>query len=183
MDFESISKCSRVCARTGRPLCVGETCFSVLQEDRDGQIVRTDYAAESWPPHLGAKIIGWWRFQIPEESEKRARLAPNDILLQLFDSWVFEPARCEELYILTLLLLRRRVFRYEEDNSLPEEKKQIVVYSPRREMTYSIPIVSLSEDRISAIQQELAELLYSGTLPGEAEMFESPSSESEETRE
>lgn len=183
MDFESISKCSRVCARTGRPLSVGETCFSALQEGEDGQIVRADYAVESWPPPRGTRIIGWWRFQIPEESEKRAHLAPNDVLLQLFDNWAFEPTRCEELYILTLLLLRRRVFRYEEGNSLPEERKQIVVYSSRREMTYSIPVVSLSEDRISAIQQELAELLYSGALPDEAEMVKPSCSENEETTE
>ena len=38
----------------------------------------------------------------------------------------------------------------------------LLVYSPRRETTYSIPVVSLTDERISEIQQDLAELLYSG---------------------
>ena len=183
MNFESISKCSRVCARTGRSLHVGETCFSALQEEEDGQIVRADYAAESWPPPPEIKVIGWWRFLIPEESGKRVRFAPNDILLELFDKWLFEPTRSEELYILTLLLLRRRVFRYEGGSSSPDEKKLMMVYSPRREMTYSIPIVSLSEERIAVIQQELAELLYSGVSPEDVEGVGGPCSEMEEARE
>ena len=129
MDFESIPKCSRVCSRSGRPLNVGETCFSALLEGHDGRIVRSDYAAEAWPPSSKVRILGWWRFLIPERSEKRLRLAPNDILIELFDKWVFEPSYAEELYILTLLLLRRG-FSYENDTGFPKEKVLAAGLSP-----------------------------------------------------
>jgi hypothetical protein len=99
-------------------------------------------------------------------------LAPNDILIELFDKWVFEPSYAEELYILTLLLLRRRVFRYENDTGFPKEKELLLVYSPRREMTYSVPVVPLTDERISKIQNELAELLYSGDPPDGADESE-----------
>ena len=59
----------------------------------------------------------------------------------------------------------------------------MMVYSPRREMTYSIPIVPLSEERIAVIQQELAELLYSGVSPEGVEGAGGPRSEMEEARE
>ena len=162
MSFEWLPKCSRVCSRTGRVLEVGETCYSALLEDRDGRIFFFYFSPEAWPPSSENHVLGWWRFVIPEGTENRMRLAPNDILLELFDKWVLDPSRAEELYILSLLLLRRRVFRYENSAGHREGKDLLLVYSPRRETTYSIPVVSLTDGRISEIQQELAELLYSG---------------------
>ena len=161
MNYEWLPRCSRVCSRTGRVLEVGEICYSALVEDKDGRVVRSDFSVEAWPPPE-TSFLGWWRFVIPEGTENRMRLAPNDILLDLFDRWVTEPSRAEELYILSLLLLRRRVFRYENSVGHREEQDLLLVYSPRREMTYSIPVVPLTDDRISEIQQELADLLYSG---------------------
>ena len=151
-----------VCSQTGRVLEVGETCYSALTEDDDGRVVRSDFSTEAWPPPPDTRVLGWWRFVIPEGTENRVRLAPNDILLELFDKWVLEPSRAEELYILSLLLLRRRVFRYENSAGQREGKNRRLVYSSRRETTYSIPVVPLTDERISDIQQELAELLYSG---------------------
>ncbi len=165
MNFEWLPKCSRVCARTGRVLNVGETCFSALLEDQAGRISRADFSADAWPPPSETRILGWWRFLIPEGTENHVRLAPNDILMELFDKWAVEPARREELYILSLLLLRRRVFRYENNPNPQHGKELMLVYSPRREMTYSIPVMPLTDERISEIQRELAELLYSGDPP------------------
>ena len=171
MNFEWLPKCSRVCSQSGRVLEVGETCYSALTEDRNGRIVRSDFSAEAWPPSPKTRLLGWWRFIIPEKTENRVRLAPNDILLALFDKWVLEPSRTEELYILSLLLLRRRVFRYENSTGRREGDDMLLVYSPRRETTYSIPVVSLTDERISEIQQDLAELLYSGDTSEKPESF------------
>ncbi len=46
-DYE-IQGPTRVCAATGRELKPGDRFHAVLTE-RDGKLVRTDYAAEAWP--------------------------------------------------------------------------------------------------------------------------------------
>lgn len=168
MSFETIPKCNRICSRSGRTLCSGETCFSALVEE-NGELKRLDFAAEAWPPPPGTVLLGWWRYLIPDATEGRVRLAPNDILFELFDRWVLEPQRRGELYILSLLMLRRRLFRYEnadrKNGDSRSEDQTMIVYSPRREMTYSIPVISLTEEEISQIQSELADLLFSGIIP------------------
>lgn len=180
IDYD-IPRCSRVCSRTGRTLSPAETCYSALVEE-DGTLKRLDFSPEAWRSD-NPKVIGWWRSVIPSVTEKRIKLAPNDILLELFDQWIGEPKRKDYLYILTLLMVRRRIFRFEkeekgdaaaddESDAEPFRKSAdplLVVYSPRREMTYSVPIVPLDEERIGIIQEELAALLYSGPAEEESE--------------
>jgi hypothetical protein len=62
-------------------------------------------------------------------------------------------------YVLTLLLVRRRVFRMEEEKADAEGRELLVVYCPRREATYEVPAVSPEPPRVDQIQAELAALL------------------------
>lgn len=164
MMLESdIPRCSRVCCRTHQPLLPGETYYSALVEGERGEWVRLDFSPVAWNPER-EKAVGWWRSTVPTPNEKKFRLAANDILAQLFDQWLGDAEKSEYLYILTLLMVRRRILRFEKtESSETAFGGSMVVYSPRRETSWSIPVVELPPDRIETVQQCLADLIFAGS--------------------
>lgn len=161
LDFE-VQRCTRRCATTDRQLEPGESCYSVL-EAQGAEIVRKDFCAEAWdgPPE---KAFGWWKSRIPEPTAKKIKLAPNDVLLELFDQLVDQPDGDDMRYVLALLLVRRRVLRVETPPESTHEPagpgtETLTVYCSRRETTYDLPVVTPDEERIEEIQQQLSELL------------------------
>lgn len=161
LDFD-IQRCTRRCAATDRPLEPGEACYSIL-EVQGAEIVRKDFSQEAWsgPPE---KAFGWWKSRIPEPTAKKIKLAPNDVLLELFDQLAEQPGRTDMRYVLALLLVRRRVMRVEPPSQWSHQTTEshvetMAVYCPKREATYELPVVTPCGERIEEIQQQLSELL------------------------
>ncbi len=162
MDGE-IPKCSKVCWLTKKPLEVGDTFYSVLI-DENGDIKRRDYSVAGWSQLENRNdFLGVWTGKIAPVNDKRLKLAPNDILLELFDELADQPDKMDIRYILALLLIRRHIFRYEREEKVENEADSAIlqVYSPRKEMVYSVPVVPLDDQRIEEVQEYLASLLYS----------------------
>jgi hypothetical protein len=168
LDFE-IQRSTRRCAATDRPLEPGELCYTVLQV-QGADVVRKDFAASAWtgPP---AEAFGWWKARVPEPHTKKIKLAPNEVLLQLFDELAERPESEDMRYVLALLLVRRRVLRLDgpgiddEKPSRVGDVQMLTVYCPVREMSYDVVEVMPSDERIDEIQQQLGELLVSGGEP------------------
>ena len=155
-----IPKASKTCSVSRRELKPGEAFFSVLIEENDGETKRLDIAAEHWtgPPQ---HCVGWWRTSNPETSDKKIKLAPNDILLDLFEQFSADLTKPEMRYVLALLLIRRRLFRYEREEETDETgEKTLVVYSIKQNMNYEIPVVHLTSGQLEDVQTQLASLLY-----------------------
>jgi hypothetical protein len=166
LDFE-IQRSTRRCAATDRALEPGELCYSVL-EVRGADVVRKDYSASAWngPPN---EAFGWWKSRVPEPNAKKIKLAPNEVLLELFDQLAERPESEDMRYVLALLLVRRRVLRL-DGPALPAVKpsatadvQTMTVFCPLREVTYEVPVLMPSDERIEEIQRTLSELLVSGT--------------------
>ena len=166
LDFE-VERCTRRCAATERPLEPGEVCYSVL-EVQGADVVRRDFCSEAWtgPPDVA---FGWWKARVPEPANKKIKLAPNDVLLELFDQLADRPDHQDMRYVLTLLLVRRRVLRLDVAidqhgrESLADHRAQsMTVHCPKRDASYEVPVAMPNEDRIDEIQQQLSELLVSG---------------------
>ena len=155
MDYE-VQHSSRCCHTTGREFAAGETYYSVLVAE-GAKLNRYDYAAEAWqgPP---AEAVGWWKSQIPDRTTARKHWAPNDVMLNFWDELAEQPEKQDMRYVLTLLLIRRRVFRLEEEKR-DGGRELLVVYCPRREATYEVLAVAPEPPRIDQIQEELAALL------------------------
>ena len=169
LDFE-IQRSTRRCAATDRALEPGEWCYSVL-EVRGADVERKDYAASAWsgPP---AEAFAWWKSRVPEPHAKKIKLAPNEVLLELFDELAQRPESEDMRYVLALLLVRRRVLRL-DGPALPAAKpstaddvQTMSVFCPVREATYEVTATVPSDERIDEIQTQLSKLLVSG---GDAE--------------
>ena len=169
LDFE-VQRSSRRCAATDLPLEPGDICYSVL-ELRGADVIRKDYSSAAWsdPP---SEAFAWWKTRIPEPVAKKVKLAPNDVLLELFDQLADDPSHSDMQYVLTLLLVRRRVFRLEavaesaRDNgsntTIGTTNDSMCVYCAKRDCTYDVPVAMPDHDRIEEIQQRLSDLLIAG---------------------
>lgn len=166
MDYE-LQRSMRKCAATGREFAPGEAFYSVLTSE-GAKVVRNDYSAEAWQgPPDGA--LGWWKSQTPatDTKSKKPHWAPNDVMLQLFDELAEAPDRADMRYVLALLLLRRRVLRLEEseregasaDSASETDRETLLVYCPRRQAEYRVPVTMPDRARADEIQNELARLL------------------------
>jgi hypothetical protein len=155
LDFE-VQRCARRCAATDRVLEPGDICYSVL-EVQGADVIRKDYCPEGWS---GAPdgAFGWWKARIPEPTAKKIKLAPNDVLLELFDQLAERPDQADLRYVLTLLLIRRRVLRIDLGNN-ENEQVQMTVYCPKRDANYDVAVHMPTGDRIDEIQNQLSELL------------------------
>jgi hypothetical protein len=169
LDFE-VQRCTRRCAATDRALEPGDECFSVL-EVAGADVIRKDFCREAWK---GAPetAFGWWKSRVPEPTAKKIKLAPNDVLLELFDRLVDRSEQQDLRYVLALLLVRRRVLRVdlmndqaqndERDDQLSHAAQTMTLYCPKRETTHEVPVAMPSGERIDEIQQQLSELLVAG---------------------
>jgi hypothetical protein len=160
MEFD-IQRCTRRCAASGRELAPGEAFFSVLRR-QGAELVRADFAADRWtgPPD---DCLGWWKSRMPERETGRAKLAPNDVLLELFQQLEAVPEKQDMRFVLALLLVRRRVLQVED--SPQDDANSMRLYCPRDENTYHVTSLMPSEERIGQIQDELARLLYPESKP------------------
>ena len=157
MDYE-VQRFTRHCAKTGRELKPGETFYSALVA-QGAQVVRQDYSAEAWEgPAEGA--LGWWKSHVPSRDSKKMHWAPNDVMLELLEQLESQPDKHDMRYVLSLLLIRRRVVRLEETEQDELKREVSILYCPRREATYRVVTVMPDDQRTSEIQEELAKLLF-----------------------
>lgn len=157
MDYE-FQRCTRRCAATDRELGPGEEFFSVLLAE-GAQLRRLDYSVGAWkgPPE---KAAGWWKSRMPDASSRRMHWAPNDVMLHFFERLESQPEQADMRFVLALLLVRRRVLREEDRGTDQRGREVMVLYCPRREATYSVSAIAPAPERIHAIQEELARLLF-----------------------
>jgi len=157
VEYYDVQRCTRHCHETGKEFAPGDTFYSVLLADGAG-LSRADFSEEAWKgPPDGA--VGWWKSELPDQRSKRKHWAPNDVMLQFFEELANQPDKQDMLYVLALLLVRRRVMRHEETEEDEQGREVMVLYCPRREETYKVPVVVPEESRIDEIQDELAKLL------------------------
>jgi hypothetical protein len=156
-----IPKPAKNCSVSQRELQPNEPFYSVLTEEING-LQRSDISVEEWktPPNdLPEDWVGWWQTKMPENPEKKSQLAPNDVLLELFEELGNDTQETDIRYILTLLLIRRRMFRLEREE-VREGQKMLIVYDLKRNLNYEIPVALPAPKRVEEIQTQLSELLY-----------------------
>jgi hypothetical protein len=114
MTAYQIQTLTRRCCVSGRALQPGEKYHSALL-DEAGQLVRRDYAPESWSgPPPGA--VGFWAGRVPTAGAVKRPAINDDLLADCFThlDGATDPDRLNFRYVVALLLMRRKRFRFEE---------------------------------------------------------------------
>ena len=159
MDFD-VQRFTRHCAASGRELAPGEEFFTALVVE-GADVRRLDYALDAWQgPPEGA--LGWWKSRVPTPDARRPRLAPNDVLMELFLGLEGVADKEDMRLVMALLLVRRRVLRLEERETDASGREVLVLHYPREDVTYRVAGVMPSESRAQEIQYELSRLLFAG---------------------
>lgn len=156
-EFE-IARSDRHCSVTDKELQPGDYFYSVIINDGD-EYQRVDISDAAWkgPPD---DCVGWWRTQVPTLATLRMKWAPNDVMVHYFESLADDPAKRDTRFILSLLMLRRRLFSQREIETNPDGSEEIIYDCSRNNKEYRVTVVELSENRMEQVQNELAELLY-----------------------
>ena len=162
LDFE-VQRCTRRCAATDRELQPGEAFVSVLVP-REGQIARQDFAVEAWqgPPK---DAIGWWHARMPDPQAHRVDWAPSDVILHYFQQLLEQDGEADMLYVLTLLMIRRRLLRLEETEVAGDGQETMILFCPKNEAEYRVPVSQPTAERVTAIQTRLTQLLFAEPSP------------------
>lgn len=149
-----IPRPSRTCSVSSRNFQPNETFFSVLAGEPN-QYVRKDISAEHWtgPPK---EFIGWWKSTVKHVAEQVSQQVSSETLQDLFERLTTQPGEADTLYILTLLLLRRKLLRYERETADEQGNRLLEVYALHTNMTYQVPIAMPNHERLEEIQQQLA---------------------------
>ncbi len=135
----------------------GERYFSALIESTE-EIAREDFCESEWngPPE---GCIGWWQSRIPVLEKGKIYWAPTRVLVAYFESLLNLPNNEASAYVMALLLMRKRIVQWkdtvERNNS---EWMQLRLASEKK--TFEVKVLELQPDEIQAIQNELAEQLF-----------------------
>lgn len=116
-----ISRPAGVCAATGAPIGVGERFVAALVEREESEeLERQDFSERAWRegarPAAPLRVFACWRAAMPAPGAKpRTILLGDDELLDLFEQLgeAEEPRRQAFRYLLALLLIRKKLLRYE----------------------------------------------------------------------
>lgn len=160
MTEYDIQALTRVCALSGRELKPGERYFAALTESA-GKLVRTDYAADAWPgPPENA--VAYWCGKVPAAGTKPRKAAVNDdLLLDCFDR-LKDSTDADGLnfrYVATLLLMRRKRFRFEDAARDAAGRDVLIVRDARGGAVHQVIDPRLNDEQTAAVQTEVFRVL------------------------
>lgn len=157
-DYE-IQGPTRVCAASGKELKPGEAYHAVLLE-QEGKLVRLDYSADSWPG-APASALAHWSGRVPTAEKPHKPVVNDDILLGCFER-LKDSADHDGMnfrYVVALLLMRRRRFRFEDVVRDPEGRDILLVKDARSGTVHQVMDPRLTDDEIAAVQTEVFRVL------------------------
>ncbi|GIW80451.1 MAG: hypothetical protein KatS3mg105_2258 [Gemmatales bacterium] len=157
MEYQ-IAENTRRCAATNRELQPGEAIFSVLI-DQDGKLTRLDYSRQAWQgPPEGA--FAFWASRVPDNQDKRRLAFDDDLLIECFQRLAGEtaPDRVNFRYIVALLLLRRKRFKF-EGTRLEEGKEWLLLRCTKTRTQYEVENPRLTEQEMAEVQDEVFKVL------------------------
>jgi len=147
------------CAVTGRRLEEGEEFYSVLFEDGEG-FRRCDYSLDSWngPPE---ESYCHFKSRIPIKQKRKKLLVDNEILVNFFlrlgDET--EPVRLHFRFVLALILMRKRLLRYEgSEVEGGVEVWRMVLTTDRSDHRVANP--RLTDEQIEGVSSQLSAILH-----------------------
>ena len=149
---------TRRCTATGRELQPGERYYTALLEEGD-QFVRQDFSSEAWQgPPAGA--FSFWTGRVPETNEPNKPRFDDDVLEECFTRLEVqtEPSRLNFRYVVALLLIRRKRFRFEQ--TIEEDGiEKLQMSNIRTGDRHLVMNPQLTDEQMAEVQSEVFRVL------------------------
>jgi len=151
------------CAVSGRVLEEGEEFYTVLFEEGES-FRRADYSLAVWDgPPPGA--FCHFKSRVPVKQKRRRLLADDDVLVGFFHRLAdeVEPLRIQFRFVLALILMRKRLLRYEGSQTQDgiETWDMVLTRDQSRHKTIN---PKLTDDQISGVSEQLTAILHGSEL-------------------
>lgn len=184
-DYE-IGRPGNRCAVSGRDLQVGEAFIGALLDiPENDELVRVDICPEAWEASRGSelhavevtevrdgeevrvrrRIFAYWQGVLPESNKKADPLIGADSLMGIFDSLegTDEPKRIAFRYVLTLLLVRKRLLSLEGQRPAQGEEPAVLLVKRKGDAPDEAPLEvtdpGLDEQAILDVTEQLQAVL------------------------
>jgi hypothetical protein len=159
MPEYEVQRTTGVCAASGRALIEGEAIYTVLYEEGES-FRREDYALDHWTaPPEGAYCH--FRGRVPVRTKKRQVFIDDEGLIALFTRLAdeTEPLRVQFRFVLALMLMRKRILKYEESRRTGDAEVWRMAM-PRDQSTHEVVNPRLSDDQIEGVGRQLTAILH-----------------------
>jgi hypothetical protein len=132
--------------------------------DDDGPpFSRVDFCAPSFDGEADTGgPFSWWRFVVPPPEEKKATFdlsVAREFLQRLLDQG--DPERASLRYLLTLLLMRKRIVKVAE-HFTDKRGEVMAIRFPPADAIFEVVCCELSEDETDSLREQLGELFDLG---------------------
>lgn len=161
-----VERTSGKCATTGAVLEEGEEFYAVLFEAEDGaSFHRVDYSFAGWPGQPPEGCYCHFKSRIPVKQKVKQLLIDNDSLITFFQRLESEqePLRIQFRFVLALLLMRKRLLRY-DDSTRADEGEVWQMTLTRDHSTHRVINPQLTDDQIAGVSQQLTAILHGDTV-------------------
>ena len=162
-----ISKVTERCRCCRRELAPGEEIVATVRESGE-EFVREDFCAACWDHEENRQhhdILAVWRSVVPRPEEKRKKLfVDDDLLINFFErlEGADEPAKVNFRFVLTLILMRKRLLKYDESRT--EDGKEIwrLRIPGDKSADNKVEVVNphLDEEQIEQLSSQIGEILH-----------------------
>jgi len=156
-----IAKPVGTCARCARVLQPGEDHFSLLI-DRTTEFARNDVCCDCWTRGGAGECFGFWKTQVPRKDAKRRRFVDDDVILNFFDrcEGSDDPLRLSFRFVLSLVLMRKRLVKY-ENTEMEGGAEYWTMRVNGRDEPVKVLNPKLDEEQIRQVSEELGKILNS----------------------
>jgi hypothetical protein len=79
-------------------------------------------------------------------------------MLNLLEERLHDPTAGDLCYVLALLMVRRKILRLASTEQAPHAEDVLVLFSPKTEQEYRVPVVEPTRERVAEIQALLSGL-------------------------
>jgi len=159
MDKWDLARSAGVCAASGRTLAEGEEFYAVLFED-NGTLRREDYSLEAWkgPPDLAFCAF---KSRIPVKEKKKRPAFNTQVLIDFFQRLEAESerSRLQFRFVLALILMRKRILRFEETIHDPQGDEYWQMRMTKEQTLHRVLNPRLNEEEIERLSKQLASVL------------------------
>ena len=153
-----VQRPSETCSVCGRSFEINEQYYSALF-DRGLQFERLDFCLKCWE---GTKpeTFSYWQTRRPEPDQERKLLVDDDLILDFFLRLQkeTEPVKINFRYILALILMRKRILKF-ETTERRDDTEYWVLRLVRDRTQHRVVNPRLTDEEVERLSEEVGQLL------------------------